>query len=121
MNRLTLLGTGLMGAPMAQTLAQAGFLVSVYNRTAEKAAALAQCNITPFTDLDEAIASSDTLILMLSDAQAVSELLLDTPCALAGKTVIQMGTISPVQSQQLQNRFQVNGASYIEALVLKLL
>ena len=39
--RIALLGTGIMGAHMARRLAQAGFAVTVWNRSADKAGAAA--------------------------------------------------------------------------------
>jgi 3-hydroxyisobutyrate dehydrogenase-like beta-hydroxyacid dehydrogenase len=38
MTTVAVLGTGIMGAPMARHLVRAGFDVRVWNRTAEKAA-----------------------------------------------------------------------------------
>ena len=39
--RVAVLGTGIMGAPMARNLLKAGFQVRVWNRTPEKARVLA--------------------------------------------------------------------------------
>jgi 3-hydroxyisobutyrate dehydrogenase len=39
--RVTVLGTGIMGAPMARNLLKAGFQVRVWNRTPDKARVLA--------------------------------------------------------------------------------
>ncbi len=39
--RVSFLGTGIMGAPMATNLVKAGFDVTVWNRTAAKTARLA--------------------------------------------------------------------------------
>ena len=39
--RVALLGTGIMGTPMARSLLKAGFRVRVWNRTPEKARVLA--------------------------------------------------------------------------------
>ena len=44
-------GTGIMGAPMARNIAQSGFPVSVYNRTAEKATPFSHI-AHPWIDLD---------------------------------------------------------------------
>jgi 3-hydroxyisobutyrate dehydrogenase len=64
--RVTVLGTGIMGAPMARNLASAGHDVRVWNRTREKA------EETGLPVLDEPTADgADVLVTMLSDGDAV--------------------------------------------------
>ena len=42
MQKVTLIGTGLMGYPMAQNILKGGYTLSVFNRTKEKADGLAK-------------------------------------------------------------------------------
>ena len=69
--RVTVLGTGIMGAPMARNLLKAGFQVRVWNRTRGKARVLA----TEGADLAEtpadAVREAAFLITMLTDTVAV--------------------------------------------------
>ncbi len=69
--RVAVLGTGIMGAPMARNLLKAGFQVRVWNRTPEKARMLA----TEGADLAEtpahAVREAAFVITMLTDAAAV--------------------------------------------------
>jgi len=69
--RVAVLGTGIMGAPMARNLLKAGFRVGVWNRTPEKARVLA----TEGADLAEtpadAVREAAFVITMLTDAAAV--------------------------------------------------
>jgi 3-hydroxyisobutyrate dehydrogenase len=69
--RVAVLGTGIMGAPMARNLLKAGFQVRVWNRTPEKARVLA----TEGADLAEspadAVREAAFVITMLIDAAAV--------------------------------------------------
>jgi 3-hydroxyisobutyrate dehydrogenase len=69
--RVAVLGTGIMGAPMARNLLKAGFQVRVWNRTPEKARVLA----TEGADLAEtpadAVREAAFVITMLTDAAAV--------------------------------------------------
>ena len=69
--RVAVLGTGIMGAPMARNLLKAGFQVRVWNRTLDKARALA----TEGADLAEtpadAVREAAFVITMLTDAAAV--------------------------------------------------
>jgi 3-hydroxyisobutyrate dehydrogenase len=69
--RIAVLGTGVMGAPMARNLAGAGHEVRVWNRTPEKADPLAADGISVSEDIAEAVAGAELAITMLSDASAV--------------------------------------------------
>jgi 3-hydroxyisobutyrate dehydrogenase len=68
--RIIVLGTGIMGAPMARNLASAGHDVRVWNRTREKA------EETGLEVLDTPTAEgADVLITMLSDGDAVESVM----------------------------------------------
>ncbi|MGD8985498.1 MAG: NAD(P)-dependent oxidoreductase, partial [Desulfobacteraceae bacterium] len=60
------------------------------------------------------------VILMLADAKAIHHLLLSdrSRTELSGRTVIQMGTISPSESMDLNEQVVESGAEYLEAPVL---
>ncbi len=113
-----ILGTGLMGAPMALRLQQEGFAVTAWNRTAEKLSPLQQSGIATVDSAAEAIASSEVTITMLSDAAAIQSAVLSDPSALAGRTILQMGTIAPAESRQLDQQIRAAGGAYLEAPVL---
>ncbi len=113
-----ILGTGLMGAPMALRLQQAGFEVTAWNRSAEKLAPLQEAGIKTVTTVAEAIASSPITITMLSDAAAIRAAVLSEPSALAGRTILQMGTIAPEESRELLENIRLAGGEYLESPVL---
>jgi 3-hydroxyisobutyrate dehydrogenase len=66
----------------------------------------------------EVFERSDVVILMLTDAAAIADRLFTDPVPLAGRTVIQMGTIAPQESQHLHDRIVTLGGNYLEAPVL---
>jgi 3-hydroxyisobutyrate dehydrogenase len=117
---IALLGTGLMGRPIAERLQAAGHSVMVYNRTKEKAEGLRQAGITLADRAEEAIQSAACVITVLADARAFRDLILSTPSheALAGRTFIQMGTIGPTESRGFQQEILKAGGEYVEAPVL---
>lgn len=120
MVKVAFMGTGLMGLPMAQRLLAAQVPVVAYNRTASKLEVL-QKSGAEIADLPEkAIAQSDCVILMLTNADAIQELLLKEASQqqLSGKTVIQMSTISPQESREIHDAVVAVGAEYLEAPVL---
>ncbi|MER3475573.1 MAG: hydroxyacid dehydrogenase [Leptolyngbya sp. ERB_1_2] len=116
MAKIGFIGTGLMGLPMAQRLIAAGHSVTAYNRTAAKLEPLTGAKIA--VSASEAIAASDCVILMLTNAQAIQETLFSDQTVLRDRTVIQMSTIAPHESQEIRDRVVAAGGSYLEAPVL---
>lgn len=120
MVKVAVLGTGLMGEPMAQRLLAAQVPVVAYNRTASKLERL-QTSGAEIADLPEkAIAKSECVILMLTNADAIKNVLLSNASRqqLSGKTVIQMSTISPQESREIHDAVVAAGGEYLEAPVL---
>ncbi len=64
--RIAVIGTGIMGGPMAGRLAEAGFAVSAWNRTPEKAAALSARGVVMAPEAAAAAADAEVVICMLS-------------------------------------------------------
>ncbi|GCL39314.1 MAG: NAD(P)-dependent oxidoreductase [Sphaerospermopsis kisseleviana] len=118
--KVAFLGTGLMGLPMAQRLLAANIELIAYNRTPEKLAPLQAAGAAIATKPREAIRSADCIILMLSNAAAIYHVLLtDTSWhTLSGRSIIQMGTTTPQESQEIRNAVVAAGGEYIEAPVL---
>ena len=69
--RVAVLGTGIMGAPMARNLLQAGFQVRVWNRTPEKARVLATEGADLAKTPADAVREAAFVITMLTDGTAV--------------------------------------------------
>lgn len=114
--RIAWIGTGLMGRPMAERLLAAGHEVTVYNRTREKAEALAASGAAVADSPQEAIGRGEAVFLMLKDAAAIRDVLFDGN--LDGKTVVQMSTIGPSESTALAEEVRRRGGDYLEAPVL---
>ncbi len=114
------LGTGLMGQPMAQRLLDAQLSVVAYNRTVSKLEPLRQSGAEIAQTPQDAIATSDCVILMLTNAAVIKEVLLLEASLqhLSGRTVIQMSTIAPTESQEIHDAVVAAGGSYLEAPVL---
>ncbi len=114
------LGTGLMGRPMIRRLVQAGHPVVAWNRTASKAEPLRALGVRVAATAADAVTRAQVVMLMLTDAPAIRAVLLDGPVRglLAGRTVIQMGTIAPSESRALAQDVTDLGGEYLEAPVL---
>jgi 3-hydroxyisobutyrate dehydrogenase len=94
--RTAVLGTGIMGAAMARTLAREGHDVTVWNRTRARAEAVAAPGISAHPDLAEAVAGADVVITMLYDADSVLDVAADLVAALGSEAVwAQSTTVGP--------------------------
>jgi 3-hydroxyisobutyrate dehydrogenase len=69
--RVAVLGTGIMGAPMARNLLTAGFQVRVWNRTRDKAHVLADEGADLAETPADAVREAAFVITMLTDTAAV--------------------------------------------------
>lgn len=118
--RIAFLGIGLMGAPMARRLLGASFSVAAWNRDLAKAEALS-CNgaaIAPSPA--EAVSAADVIICMLTNAQAVGEVLFDMGTAgiiKPGAIVIDMSSIAPPFAREHAERLAERGILHIDAPV----
>ncbi len=114
------IGLGLMGQPMAMNLARAGTPLLVWNRTESKTEPLRRAGAHVASSAAEVLRQSRVVILMLADEAAIDAVLQrGTPgfAAVAGRTVIHMGTTSPDYSRSLEADVRVAGGSYVEAPV----
>jgi 3-hydroxyisobutyrate dehydrogenase len=102
---VAVLGTGAMGAPIARNLARAGFRVRVWNRTPERAQALAADGAEPVSSPAEAVAQAQVVLTMLADGHAVMEAMTG-PDGAAGalrpqSVWVQMSTVGLEWSERL--------------------
>jgi 3-hydroxyisobutyrate dehydrogenase-like beta-hydroxyacid dehydrogenase len=112
------IGTGIMGAPMARRLLRAGHRVRVYNRSAEKARALAADGATVAAEAAEAARGADAVFIMVSDTPDVVSVVAKIEPALArGQLVIDMSTIAPEAERTIAARLAQAGADYLDAPV----
>src|SRR5436190_17958457 len=80
---IAVLGTGRMGAPIARNLLAAGFEVSVWNRTAERAAPLTADGARLSSSPAGAAEGADLVLTMLADGDAVNAAMTGREGALA--------------------------------------
>jgi 3-hydroxyisobutyrate dehydrogenase-like beta-hydroxyacid dehydrogenase len=120
--RVALLGLGIMGAPMAANLARAGFELTVWNRTHERAERFADEHGTDVAPTPaDAAAASDVVITMVPDAPEVEAVLFGLDSAAEGlregQLVIDMSTIPPSASVELAERLRAGGVAFLDAPV----
>ncbi|MDR9759608.1 NAD(P)-dependent oxidoreductase [Rhizobium redzepovicii] len=118
--RIAFLGTGLMGAPMARRLLGAGFAVTVWNRDRSKAEALAGDGAICAETSADAVSGADVVITMLTNAEAVKDVLFDRGAADAmtsAATVIDMSSIAPHFARDHAARLAERGIAHVDAPV----
>ncbi|CAN5746985.1 2-hydroxy-3-oxopropionate reductase [soil metagenome] len=115
-------GLGRMGVPMARQLVDAGFDVSVYNRTAAAATAFAQSNRAHSAPTPRALGEAARIVVvMVADGPALLALI-DGDDGLAsglqaGDVVIDMGTTGIEHTTWARQRLARIGVSLVEAPV----
>ena len=113
------IGMGHMGSHMAPRLIHAGYHLTVYDRTREKAQAIAGASVaeTP----KEAAANSEVVISIVTDDAALEEVMLGPDGVLAGthagSVIIDMSTVSPRASRHLFQAARAKGVAMIDAAV----
>ena len=116
--KVTVLGTGLMGLPMARNLARAGVPVTVWNRTADKARPLEADGATVAEVVTDAVAGADIIISMLSDGPTVLSVIDAVADHLqAGALWIDMSSTKPEEARAQAEKLAVCQVAHLDAPV----
>ncbi len=116
--KITWIGLGHMGTPMAMNLLKGGFDVAVYNRSEEKMQTLITEGARSFSSIDEVVPNSNVVFTMLSDDAGVSAVYNDLlKSDISKKLFINMSTISPELTVQLSQQIEAKGGHYLDAPV----
>lgn len=112
------LGLGRMGRALASRLVATGHGVTVWNRTPGRAGGLLDAGASEAASPQEAASRAEVVMSMLTDDDAVAEVLLPggRPLPLpAGAAVLDASTVAPITSARLVSAY---GASYAASPVL---
>lgn len=115
----TVIGLGTMGTKLAQLLLAAGWRVTVWNRSPDKAAALVQAGARPAVGVEEAVRASPVLVICVKDYAAANAILAskDVPAALAGRTVIHLTSGGPREALAMDATLRGLGAHYLDGAI----
>ena len=120
MSKLGFIGLGIMGAPMAAHLINAGHEVFLNTRSTVPAALLTGA-ASACSSAREVAEKADIIIMMLPDTPDVAAVLFgDQGVAaglLAGKTVVDMSSISPMDTKAFAQKINALGCDYLDAPV----
>ena len=119
--RIGFLGLGTMGAAMAANLARAGFAVTAWNRSPDRAPELADLGVAR-ADSPAAVArASDVVVVCVSDTPDVEALLFGSDgvasAATSGQLIIDCSTISPSATRDFAARLAERSVDLVDAPV----
>ena len=115
------IGLGAMGAPMASSLIDAGYVLRVYNRTGAKAEPLLAMGAARAQNPGDAAKAGGIAITMVADDAALQEVTLGSQ-GLAerlghGGLHLSMSTVAPGTSRRLAEEHAKRGGAYVAAPV----
>jgi 2-hydroxy-3-oxopropionate reductase len=120
MSRLGFIGLGIMGVPMAGHLLGGGHEVHLYDIQPMASALLEQGGI-PCRSCKEVAQRSDIVIIMVPDTPDVADVLFSKDGVAAGlsagKIVVDMSSISPIETKTFAARVAALGCDYLDAPV----
>jgi len=118
---LGFIGMGHMGSHMARRLLDAGYQVTVYDRTREKAKALGQRGAQVAQMPKELAANCQVVLVCVTDDQAQHDVMFGPEGALAGthagSVIIDLSTVSPDASRRLFQAAKEKDVPMIDAAV----
>ncbi|MCA5923750.1 NAD(P)-dependent oxidoreductase [Curtobacterium oceanosedimentum] len=117
--RVTVLGTGAMGAGVAGSLLREGHEVTVWNRSADRAAPLADRGATVATSPADAVERAEVVLLTLFDTDAVVDVLERAAGAAPSDSVwVQASTIGVDGTATVVQLAEQHGITLVEAMML---
>lgn len=112
----------MLGRAVATRLLKSGYHTSVYNRTREKTDQLKTLGAQVCESPKDVSKSSDLVIIVIKDAQAVEEVSFGKDGITEGKhdnlVVADMSTINPVSSKDIAKKYQEMGISVLDTPVM---
>ncbi len=117
MKKVSFIGIGLMGLPMAKRLLEGGLELMVWNRTQDKCIPLKESGALIAEELNT-VADSEIIITMLADGQVVEEVVTQLlPSLTPEHLVIDMSSTSQEEVISVAQKIESTGARFIDAPV----
>jgi 2-hydroxy-3-oxopropionate reductase len=121
METIGFIGLGIMGAPMAGHLLDAGYPVVSSIHRSKPPAALVDKGLKTVRGHDAVARAADVVITMVPDTPQVADVLFGERGVgeglSKGKLVIDMSSISPIETQKFAERIGALGCEYLDAPV----
>jgi len=118
--KIGFIGIGLMGLPMSKNIVKAGYNLTVFNRSKNKAEPLKEFGAKISNTLKDAVDGSDIVITMLTDDTAVDEVMNNSDFLnnlKPGAIVIDMSSVKPTTATKHGNNLKLKNINYLDAPV----
>ena len=109
-----------MGLPMSKNLVKAGYNLTVFNRSKNKAEPLKEFGAKISNTLKDAVDGSDIVITMLTDDTAVDAVMNNSDFLenlKSGSIVIDMSSVKPTTATKHGNNLKLKNINYLDAPV----
>jgi 2-hydroxy-3-oxopropionate reductase len=121
MEKIGFIGLGIMGAPMAGHLLDAGYEVVTTDHRSKPSAELVAKGLKVVTGNDAVARAADIIVTMVPDTPQVAEVLFGENGVASGlgkgKLVIDMSSISPIETKAFAEKINELGCDYLDAPV----
>lgn len=124
MKQIGYIGLGIMGAPMARNLIEAGYSLTVWNRTASKAQPLLDAGAQWADSPAEVAEKVQAVCVNVTDTPDVEQVIFGKNGVLAGNpgdtaefTIIDHSTISPAATREFAEKLTDHGVDMLDAPV----
>ena len=115
--KVMVIGLGRMGAALAATLLENDYAVSVWNRTAAKAAPLLEAGATQADSVAAGIGANEVIVICVGNYDDAQSLL--QGCGdLSGKTLVQLTTASAPETREMETWTIQKGGLYLDGAIL---
>jgi 3-hydroxyisobutyrate dehydrogenase len=115
MTKVAVLGTGMMGAGMARSMARAGLDVTVWNRTADRAK---ETGLPVAADPASAVRDADVVVTMLFGFESVAQVMAEALPAMRSDAIwLQTSTVGLEETTKLAELCAKHGVSFVDAPV----
>ena len=121
MEKIGFIGLGIMGRPMSINLLQAGFEVTVWNRTTARMQPALDAGAIAASSPKEVAEKSDVIVAIVSDTPDAQEVILGEQGVIhgarPGSVVIDMSTISPAATRDIAAALAEKNVAMLDAPV----
>ncbi len=120
-NRVGLVGLGIMGKPMARNLLNAGYAMGLYARNPDALSEFNSDSVVCYSSPTKLAEQCQVIITVVSDTPDVTEVITGSNGILhgasAGSIVIDMSTISPEITRKIAERLEAKNIQMLDAPV----
>ena len=117
MNQVTVIGLGNMGSALARALLENRRLVTVWNRSPEKAVSLLEKGAVLAPNAAIALTASPIILICVTNYAAANHILGEVGKDLSGKVLVQFTTGSPQDARSSETWANEHGAEYLDCAI----